>query len=846
MNVTTGGGLPDGLLGYLDDFEHQEAGGDDVLSFRGWILGIDSRVQSVVMKRKKGEAVPISYGLPRPDVAVAYPEEPSAVVAGFAGLVTLRRTAIERLLPEQIEICAVLESGQEVSCFSRSFPLTSPGAPVSGRVQLETFVRTVAQKTTAAYRDGRLSFSPLKWLRDLQYQYRVMAVEQRAARQRSQAAMPAALKQDVAGLHSLMLQSFLDSHTRLSWPQHAAPRVSIILILSNRAEMTFQCLYSLRALPLPVEIIVVDNASTNETSRLLERLDGVRILRQREKAEFPLACNEAARIATGKHVLLLNDAEILPGSLESAVQTLESADDIGAVGAKLVLPDGRLQEAGGIVWRDGSYRGYGRGDAPRFPAYMYSRDVDYCSAAFLLTPRELFLGIGGFDEFCRPAYYQDIDYCVRLWKSGKRVVFDPGAVVVHFEFANPMSEAQAEKAPVARRKLFVKHHADWIARKHAPSDTRLLDARAASSRGQRILVLDDRVPHFRLGAGFPRTCELIRTLDESGHFVTFYPMTMPFEDWSEVYDDIPRTVEVMVGLGVARLHDFLKERDGYYDRIIISRPHNMKTFRARMWRDGGWATRARVIYDAEAIFAFREAEQRRLVGEQVTEDEVARLLSEEMGLAHGAHAVFSVTDRERDCFLSSGVGTVWTLGHTVEINPTPRSFEERAGFLFVGAMGGIPNRDAVLWFAREIWPTVRSLVGGEVSFSVVGAEPPAEIHALPDVNVLGQVADLTSLYDRSRIFVAPSRLAAGVPIKVQTAAAHGLPVICTSILADELGWRDGVELLVADGPEEFAKCCARLYSDADLWQRLRAHALERVARECSKQTFAATLAQALA
>src|SRR5205085_963754 len=100
------------------------------------------------------------------------------------------------------------------------------------------------------------------------------------------------------------------------------------------------------------------------------------------------------------------------------------------------------------------------------------------------------------------------------------------------------------------------------------------------------------------GAGFPRTCELIRTLDESGYFVTFYPVTMPFEDWSSVYDDIPRTVEVMVGLGVAHLERFLKERDGYYDQIIVSRPHNMQTFRARLWKDGAWATRARVIYDA--------------------------------------------------------------------------------------------------------------------------------------------------------------------------------------------------------------------------------------------------------
>ncbi|PYS19878.1 MAG: glycosyl transferase, partial [Acidobacteria bacterium] len=298
--------------------------------------------------------------------------------------------------------------------------------------------------------------------------------------------------------------------------------------------------------------------------------------------------------------------------------------------------------------------------------------------------------------------------------------------------------------------------------------------------------------------------------------------------------------------GSARLPDFLKERDGYYDQIIVSRPHNMKTFRSRFWVGGTWSTSARVIYDAEAVVSFREAEQRRLYGSQMTDAEVAQLLSDEMSLARGVHAVLSVTDRERDCFVSSGIGTAWTVGHIVPVNPTPRAFAERAGFLFVGAMGGIPNRDAVLWFGREIWPKIRSVVGGETSFAVVGGHAPAELRTFPGVDVLGQVPDLTSLYNRSRIFVAPSRLAAGIPIKVQTAAAHGLPVVCTSILAEELGWDDGVELLVADDPEQFARCCVRLYSDEDLWQRLRKHALSRVARECSQEAFTVALAQALA
>src|SRR2546430_7508782 len=118
--------------------------------------------------------------------------------------------------------------------------------------------------------------------------------------------------------------------------------------------------------------------------------------------------------------------------VQTCALPIYAARFIGAVGAKLVSRDGRLQEAGGIIWKDGSCRAYGYGDAPRSPAYMYVRDVDYCSATFLLTPRELFLRMDGFDEACKPEC-EDVDYCVRLWKAGKRVVFDPGAVAVEFE-----------------------------------------------------------------------------------------------------------------------------------------------------------------------------------------------------------------------------------------------------------------------------------------------------------------------------------------------------------------------------------------------------------------------------
>jgi glycosyltransferase involved in cell wall biosynthesis len=144
-------------------------------------------------------------------------------------------------------------------------------------------------------------------------------------------------------------------------------------------------------------------------------------------------------------------------------------------------------------------------------------------------------------------------------------------------------------------------------------------------------------------------------------------------------------------------------------------------------------------------------------------------------------------------------------------------------------------------------PWLDSMIGSDWMLRVVGRNGAARVRALAGsrVQFLGRVEDIGDLYALSRVFIAPTRYAAGIPMKVHEAAARGLPSAVTSLLARQLGWKDGQAVTVGDTPEAFARACQRLYEDAATWEAVRAGALAQVASECTPQAFTATVAAAL-
>jgi hypothetical protein len=215
----------------------------------------------------------------------------------------------------------------------------------------------------------------------------------------------------------------------LAFPQPENPVVSIIIPVFNNWHFTLKCLQSVYAhTEGSYEIIVVDNHSTDLTPRLLESMQGIRIITNETNEVFVNACNQAALTATGNYLLFLNnDTEVTPGWLGAMLAPFADTRT-GIVGAKLIYPDGSLQEAGGIIWRDGTGCNYGHGDNPDLPQYSYQRAVDYCSGACLMLTRKLWEDVGGFDQRYAPAYYEDTDLCFAVRAKNYRVVFQPQAL----------------------------------------------------------------------------------------------------------------------------------------------------------------------------------------------------------------------------------------------------------------------------------------------------------------------------------------------------------------------------------------------------------------------------------
>ena len=617
-------------------------------------------------------------------------------------------------------------------------------------------------------------------------------------------------------------------------PRHADPRASIIIPVYNQAAHTLACLRAIAAFPpqSACEIIVIDDGSSDETAQWMPQVEGLRYHRRTVNGGFIAACNDGAAQARGEYLVFLNNDTIpQPGWLDALLATFETHADVGLAGAKLIYPDGRLQEAGGVVFSDGSAWNYGRFESPDDPRFNYVRDADYCSGAAIAIPRTLFESLGGFDSRYAPAYYEDTDLAFAVRAVGKRVLYQPAACIVHMEGTTAGTDiSEGIKAYQVRNAgIFAEKWNQALMK--LPLDT--VPGPSVLHRYQRqILVIDALLPQPDRDSGSLRMFNLLRLLRDEGAHVSFLALNPAYEKVS---------VRALQQLGVETWHapyyrpmpSFLRRHGARFDVVLLSR-HYVATPLLPLVRRH--APQARLVFDTVDLHGLREQRAADLVDDAVLLRTARATTKAELTLAATAETTLVVSSYERDWLHGQAPCVrVEVLSNLHEIHGPGLPFAQRRDLVFVGGFRHPPNADAVLWFAREAFPLIHAQLP-EVRFHCIGGDCPPEILALggqPGIHVHGHVPDITPYMDGARIALAPLRYGAGVKGKINLSMAHGQPVVATSCAVEGMHLRDGYDVLVADEPAAFANAVVRLYNDESLWNALARNGLDNVARHFS-------------
>ncbi|MEP6686601.1 MAG: glycosyltransferase, partial [Verrucomicrobiota bacterium] len=613
----------------------------------------------------------------------------------------------------------------------------------------------------------------------------------------------------------------------IAFPVHEQVEVSIIIPVFNQFHFTQACLASVQEHHdgMRFEVIVIDDCSTDATAEVVARIPGIVYLRNDSNAGFIASCNRGAHEARGSYLLFLNnDTVVTPGWLQTLHETFSFEPRAGLVGSKLVFPDGRLQEAGGIIWRDATGWNRGKFQDPEKPEYNFLREVDYCSAASLMVPKSLFESLGGFDSKYAPGYYEDTDLAFKARDAGYKVLYQPRSKVIHYEGATGGTDisAGAKQYQEINRSTFAASWAGRLAEKPVNGD---IVAHEALEPGQkRILVIDHHLPMPDRDSGSLRMFQILTILAGLGHRMTFLPDNLA--DIPPYADDLrQRGIEVVHHPYIKSAREYLEEHGMEFDVVILSRCDFARKHVANVRQ---YAPNSRLVFDTVDLHFLREEREAALTQDPELKRKAAEKRRLEYELIDQTDETWVVSSVEHDLLRRERPDKPFeVVSNIVDVPGSATPFSLRRDLLFIGSFQHTPNIDAVLFFVRDIYPLLKQRLNG-AKFYIIGDKAPPEVIALADENVIiaGLQPDVRPYFESVKLSVAPLRFGAGVKGKINQSMGFGVPVVATSIAVEGMGLNDHEEVLIADTPDHFAHALLELYESEDLWDRISRNGIE--------------------
>lgn len=616
-----------------------------------------------------------------------------------------------------------------------------------------------------------------------------------------------------------------DKNQIINIPQFENIRVSIVIPAFNQWSYTNSCIRSIVETvdDVEYEVILADDCSTDGTVDAANYFPGLKIVRGDNNKGFLRNCNSAAEHANGEFIVMLNNDTVVHDEwLTAMLEVMSSDDEVGLVGSKLIFEDGTLQEAGGIVWKDGSGWNYGRNDDPNKPEYSYVKEVDYVSGASMMVRTHLWRQFGGFDERLAPAYYEDTDLAMQVREAGYKVLYTPFSKVTHFEgksHGTDTSSGVKQYQERNRAKFFEKWSSNL--QLHCQDSGSLFLARERALDAKIILVVDHYVPQYDRDAGSRSTFQYLKWFISRGLRVKFIGDNYHrHEPYTTVLQKMG--VEVLYGQEFAvGWKKWIKNNGKNIDYAYLHRPHIAPKYIDEIRKHSN----AKIIYFGHDLHYLRTQRQYELERNPELKKMAEDWKKKEHMIFSKVDVIYYPSPIEEDevkkYFPLKRVASI-PLNINDVIEPKPSSYEHRQGLMFVGGFVHQPNLDAMRWFITEVQPLIYK-ANPLIELIIIGSNVPPELNSLSNNNVriVGQVSDdeLTGYYNNSKIVIAPLRYGAGIKGKVLEGMKNQIPVVTTDIGAEGLPEpRD--YLWIANEPKEFCEAILKVYGDRALWEEM--------------------------
>ncbi|MEP0315120.1 MULTISPECIES: glycosyltransferase [Alphaproteobacteria] len=664
------------------------------------------------------------------------------------------------------------------------------------------------------------------------FRYRALAEAMRHVESAAQAGLIAHAHTVVStGFDALMKRDIKP----IAFPKHEAPDVSVVIPVHNKFQITYFCLCALLLAQneATFEVVVVDDGSTDETIDIADLVTGITVVRHDKAQRFIRACNAGVAVSRGRYVALLNnDTEPTVGWIDALIDPFLRFEKVGLTGSKLVYPDGRLQEAGGIVWRSGNPWNYGRGANPWENRFCYTRQVDYVSGAAMLTTRALWDELGGLSDYLEPMYFEDTDFAFKVRDAGYATYLAPASIVFHFEGQTSGTEVTSgmKMHQEINRPKFKKRWASAY-REHG-DEGQNVDLEKDRGIVGRVAFIDYATPRPDRDAGSYAAVEEMKLVQSLGFKVTFLPDNVAY--FGSYTEELQRQgIEVIHAPEYLSVHEFIEKHGSEFDAFYITRYQIAAKFVDLVRKH---APQARVLFLNADLHFLRELRSAIVNKDSGRMNYAATVRDDELAVMRKVDVVLSYNEVEHSVITSHIFDAVkvarapWVVPIELKVAP----LKGREGMSFLGSYSHPPNAEAVEWFASAVMPLL-SKGPEDVTFHIYGSAMGDNIKDLESDRIRphGFVESVAEVYDLHRIFVAPLRSGAGIKGKVLAALAHGIPCILSPVAAEGIGLRNGHDCLIAEEPTEWANAIARLHKDDKLWKTLSKHARDYVVEQFS-------------